>query len=180
MGSIMKPTIFNERVAEALRNWHQTAKKHISQNRVGPSLSSRPTIPSHHLSPVHLLRYYCSEMDNFPPLHGVQTLTATTPSPPTSILLPCWILLTWQDRFCWEIFRQGLHLLIFWGKIQWCKSVFQWETWWCFQWETWWYDNLKYAKADDKNKFDKMVNEDIKEELTTKGLDKFNVICLHF
>ncbi|KAK7312546.1 hypothetical protein VNO77_36483 [Canavalia gladiata] len=72
MGSTMKPTIFNERVAVALRNWHQTAKKRIRQNRVGSlslsgtPMSSRPTTPSHHLSPVHLLRYYRSEVDSFP------------------------------------------------------------------------------------------------------------------
>lgn len=72
MGSTMKATIFNERVAVALRNWHQTAKKHIRQNRVGPlslsgtPTSSRPTTPSHHMSPVHLLRYYRSEADSFP------------------------------------------------------------------------------------------------------------------
>ncbi|KAL9296706.1 hypothetical protein ACSQ67_022602 [Phaseolus vulgaris] len=72
MGSTMKPTIFNERVAEALRNWHQTAKKQIRQNRVGPlslsvtPMSSRPTTPSHNMSPVHLLRYYRSEIDSFP------------------------------------------------------------------------------------------------------------------
>lgn len=72
MGSTMKATIFNERVAVALRNWHQTAKKHIRQNRVGPlslsgtPTSSRPTTPSHHMSPLHLLRYYRSEIDSFP------------------------------------------------------------------------------------------------------------------
>ncbi|XP_047171556.1 MLO-like protein 6 [Vigna umbellata] len=72
MGSTMKPTIFNERVAEALRKWHQTAKKQIRQNRVGPlslsgtPMSSRPTTPSHHMSPMHLLRYYRSEIDSFP------------------------------------------------------------------------------------------------------------------
>lgn len=72
MGSTMKPTIFNDRVAVALRNWHQTAKKHIRQNRVGPlslsgtPTSSRPTTPSHNLSPVHLFRYYRSEIDSFP------------------------------------------------------------------------------------------------------------------
>lgn len=65
MGSTMKPTIFNERVAAALRNWHHTAKKHIKQNKgsVTP-MSSRPTTPSHHLSPVHLLRYHRNEMDS--------------------------------------------------------------------------------------------------------------------
>lgn len=66
MGSSMKPTIFNERVATALRNWHHTAKKHIKENKgsVTP-LSSRPATPSHHMSPVHLLRNYRSEMDSF-------------------------------------------------------------------------------------------------------------------
>ena len=65
MGSTMKPTIFNERVAAALRNWHHTAKKHIKQNKgsVTP-MSSRPTTPSHHMSPVHLLRYHRNEMDS--------------------------------------------------------------------------------------------------------------------
>ncbi|KAA8550422.1 hypothetical protein F0562_002106 [Nyssa sinensis] len=68
MGSTMKPTIFNERVATALRNWHRTAKKHIKQNRqsglVTP-MSSRPATPSHHMSPVHLLRHYKSEIDSY-------------------------------------------------------------------------------------------------------------------
>ncbi|XP_058219242.1 MLO-like protein 6 isoform X2 [Rhododendron vialii] len=68
MGSTMKPTIFNERVAMALQNWHHTAKKHIKQNRQSgfttTPMSSRPATPSHHLSPVHLLRHYRSEIDN--------------------------------------------------------------------------------------------------------------------
>ncbi|GKU93601.1 hypothetical protein SLEP1_g7180 [Rubroshorea leprosula] len=66
MGSNMKPTIFNERVATALRKWHHMAKKHIKENRgsVTP-MSSRPTTPSHHhMSPVHLLRHYRGEMDS--------------------------------------------------------------------------------------------------------------------
>ncbi|KAL0436885.1 UNVERIFIED_CONTAM: MLO-like protein 6 [Sesamum radiatum] len=65
MGSTMKPTIFNERVATALRNWHHTAKKHIKQSKhSAPTtpLSSRPATPSHGMSPVHLLRHYKSEM----------------------------------------------------------------------------------------------------------------------
>ncbi|KAL5845761.1 hypothetical protein ACOSQ3_009285 [Xanthoceras sorbifolium] len=33
MGSNMKPAIFNEKVAEALRKWHHTAKKQIKQNK---------------------------------------------------------------------------------------------------------------------------------------------------
>ncbi|KAL5581220.1 hypothetical protein UlMin_013662 [Ulmus minor] len=66
MGSTMKPTIFNERVATALRNWHHSAKKHVKQNRTGSvtPMSSRPSTPAHHLSPVHLLRHYRSEMDS--------------------------------------------------------------------------------------------------------------------
>ncbi|KAF3954031.1 hypothetical protein ACB098_08G077200 [Castanea mollissima] len=67
MGSTMKPTIFNERVALALRNWHHSAKKHLKENKGSVSvtpMSSRPATPSHHLSPVHLLRNYRSEMDS--------------------------------------------------------------------------------------------------------------------
>lgn len=66
MGSTMKPTIFNERVANALRNWHHTARKHIKHNKgsVTP-MSSRPATPSHHMSPIHLLRNYRSEVDSF-------------------------------------------------------------------------------------------------------------------
>ena len=67
MGSTMKPTIFNERVALALRNWHHSAKKHLRENKGSVSvtpMSSRPATPSHHMSPVHLLRNYRSEMDS--------------------------------------------------------------------------------------------------------------------
>ncbi|KAI8013054.1 MLO-like protein 6 [Camellia lanceoleosa] len=70
MGTTMKPTIFNEKVAKALRNWHYNAKKHIKQNNrltdgsVPPS-PSRPGIPQHGMSPVHLLRHYrSSEIDS--------------------------------------------------------------------------------------------------------------------
>ncbi|KAI3461450.1 hypothetical protein Pfo_018113 [Paulownia fortunei] len=67
MGSTMKPTIFNERVATALKNWHHTAKKHIKQSKhstPATPMSSRPATPSHGMSPVHLLRHYRSEMDS--------------------------------------------------------------------------------------------------------------------
>lgn len=70
MGSTMKPSIFDERVAKALRNWHQTAKKNIKKKSIGTSsasvtpMSSMPTSPNHPLSPVHLLRYYRSELDS--------------------------------------------------------------------------------------------------------------------
>ncbi|MCL7026760.1 hypothetical protein MKW94_024646 [Papaver nudicaule] len=89
MGSSLKPTIFNDRVATALRKWHHTARKHIKQNQqsrtvTGTPTSSRPTsrpaTPSHQLSPGHpakatysmhklspvsLLRYYQNEADSF-------------------------------------------------------------------------------------------------------------------
>lgn len=53
MGSAMKPSIFNERVAMALRNWHKSARKHIRESRRGGSrsttpMSSQPTTPSCH------------------------------------------------------------------------------------------------------------------------------------
>ncbi|XAR60461.1 hypothetical protein NMG60_11033858 [Bertholletia excelsa] len=67
MGSTMKPTIFNERVAAALRNWHHTAKKHVKEQQrhsgmVTP-MSSRPATPSHHASPIHLLRHHRHRSD---------------------------------------------------------------------------------------------------------------------
>uniref|UniRef100_A0A6N2N7Y1 MLO-like protein n=1 Tax=Salix viminalis TaxID=40686 RepID=A0A6N2N7Y1_SALVM len=55
MGTTMRPTIFNERFAKALRNWHHTAKQHIKQNRrsgtVTPATSA-PGTPSHTISPA--------------------------------------------------------------------------------------------------------------------------------
>ncbi|GMI92312.1 MILDEW RESISTANCE LOCUS O 6 [Hibiscus trionum] len=67
MGSNMKPTIFNERVATALKNWHQTAKKHVKSNKGSVTttpLSSIPNTPSRQTSPIHLLKHYRSEMDS--------------------------------------------------------------------------------------------------------------------
>ncbi|EPS69703.1 hypothetical protein M569_05063, partial [Genlisea aurea] len=63
MGSTMRLTIFNERVATALRNWHHTAKKNIKHAAKTPP-SSHPATPSHSLSPVHLLRHYRNEADS--------------------------------------------------------------------------------------------------------------------
>ncbi|KAL5546190.1 hypothetical protein UlMin_005877 [Ulmus minor] len=63
MGSTMKPTIFNERVARALRNWHHTARKHVKQSKQGPSLPSTPSQP---MSPIHLLRNYQNSQDSNP------------------------------------------------------------------------------------------------------------------
>ncbi|XP_059667661.1 MLO-like protein 6 [Cornus florida] len=67
MGSKMKPTVFNDGVAKALKKWHQSAKKHIKQNRQSGSASplpSRPGTPLHGMSPVHLLRDYQGELDS--------------------------------------------------------------------------------------------------------------------
>lgn len=60
MGSTMKPTIFNQRVATAVKNWHHTAKKHVKRNKVSDAstttpFSSRPSTPTYGMSPVHLL-----------------------------------------------------------------------------------------------------------------------------
>ena len=67
MGSTMKPTIFNDRVASALRSWHQSAKKQIKRNKksgqVTP-MSSRPGTPSRTMSPVHLLRNHKNDNDS--------------------------------------------------------------------------------------------------------------------
>ncbi|XP_010418123.1 PREDICTED: MLO-like protein 6 isoform X1 [Camelina sativa] len=59
MGSKMKPTVFNERIATALKSWHHTAKKQMKHGRSSESttpFSSRPTTPTHGSSPIHLLR----------------------------------------------------------------------------------------------------------------------------
>jgi mlo protein len=73
MGTTMKPTIFNDRVAAALKTWHHTARKHTkqsshpnrSQGRTpfssSPGTPSRGMSPtrayaSHEASPVHLLQ----------------------------------------------------------------------------------------------------------------------------
>ncbi|XP_044507635.1 MLO-like protein 6 isoform X2 [Mangifera indica] len=61
MGSTMKPTVFNDRVAAALKNWHQAAKKHTKHGKHSEAttpFSSRPQTPTHRMSPVHLLQNY--------------------------------------------------------------------------------------------------------------------------
>ncbi|KAK9127287.1 hypothetical protein Syun_016084 [Stephania yunnanensis] len=69
MGSSMRPTVFNERVAAALKRWHHTARKHIKENRhskdVTPN-SSRPSTPMHGFSPVHLLSNHRARHDFAP------------------------------------------------------------------------------------------------------------------
>ncbi|KAM7531751.1 hypothetical protein LguiB_035161 [Lonicera macranthoides] len=74
MGSNMKPTIFNDKVAKALSDWHNTARKNVKQNRISGSatpLPSAPSTPGHGASPVHLLHYYQNEVDSFPTTPGV-------------------------------------------------------------------------------------------------------------
>ncbi|KAH7841421.1 hypothetical protein Vadar_029674 [Vaccinium darrowii] len=63
MGSTMKPTIFNDQVVSALRNWHHSAKKQAKNGRQSETatstpFSSRPGTPLHGLSPLHLLNGY--------------------------------------------------------------------------------------------------------------------------
>ncbi|XP_050250166.1 MLO-like protein 6 [Quercus robur] len=68
MGSTMKPTIFNDKVATALKNWHRTAKKNIKHSHHSESttpFSSRPATPTHGMSPVNLLHnYHHSSLDS--------------------------------------------------------------------------------------------------------------------
>ncbi|KAJ4829207.1 MLO-like protein 6 [Turnera subulata] len=90
MGSTMKPTIFDERVATALRNWHHTAKKQIKMRNKGSAsvtpMSSRPGTPSHNMSPVHLLRHHRSEVDSLQAsprrISNYEYWETDSPSPP--------------------------------------------------------------------------------------------------
>lgn len=62
MGSRMKPTIFSDQVAKALKTWHHTAKKNIKHGtHSAPTspFSSRPGTPLHgSTSPMYLLHRY--------------------------------------------------------------------------------------------------------------------------
>ncbi|KVI06898.1 Mlo-related protein [Cynara cardunculus var. scolymus] len=62
MGTRMKPTIFSDHVAKALKTWHHTAKKNIKHgNHSAPTspFSSRPGTPLHgSTSPMYLLHRY--------------------------------------------------------------------------------------------------------------------------
>lgn len=61
MGSSMRPTVFNDRVAAALKNWHHTAKKQSKHGKNSEShtpMSSRPQTPAYGMSPVHLLHNF--------------------------------------------------------------------------------------------------------------------------
>ncbi|KFK36813.1 hypothetical protein AALP_AA4G174800 [Arabis alpina] len=73
MGTSMRPTIFNDRVANALKKWHHTAKKQTKHGHSGSNTpqSSRPATPTHGMSPVHLLHN-----------HNRDSNFAASPSPP--------------------------------------------------------------------------------------------------
>ncbi|OWM70175.1 hypothetical protein CDL15_Pgr026025 [Punica granatum] len=70
MGSTMKPTIFNDRVATALKHWHHTAKRHTKESKHSNSVtpfSSRPATPERSASPIHLLHNYQNRsLDSLP------------------------------------------------------------------------------------------------------------------
>ncbi|MBA0725670.1 hypothetical protein Golax_022235 [Gossypium laxum] len=70
MGTNMRPTIFNDRVAAALKNWHHRAKKHTKQSRLLHSenttpFSSRPATPTHGMSPVHILHKHPQRSETY-------------------------------------------------------------------------------------------------------------------
>ncbi|KAJ6767867.1 MLO-LIKE PROTEIN [Salix koriyanagi] len=63
MGSSMRPTVFNDRVAAALKTWHHAAKKQTKHGKNSEShtpMSSRPQTPSYGMSPAHLLHHHRS------------------------------------------------------------------------------------------------------------------------
>lgn len=96
MGSTMKPTIFNERVVAALKNWHHRTTQHIKQSKnsgMASPMSGRPATPSHGTFPIHLLQHYRGEMDslqtsprksNFD-MDQLETDGSPSPSPRASI-----------------------------------------------------------------------------------------------
>ncbi|KAJ6745827.1 MLO-LIKE PROTEIN 1 [Salix koriyanagi] len=71
MGSSMRPTVFNDRVAAALKTWHHAAKKQSKHGKNSEShtpTSSRPQTPSYGMSPAHLLHHHRSSTapESFP------------------------------------------------------------------------------------------------------------------
>lgn len=70
MGTTMRSTVFNDKVAVALRDWHDTARKHTRHGHsdgVSPQ-SSRPSTPSYGMSPVHLLQSYDNNTPDMSPV----------------------------------------------------------------------------------------------------------------
>lgn len=70
MGSRMKPTIFSDQVATALKTWHHTAKKNIkhgNHSAQNSPFSSRPGTPLHgSTSPMYLLHRYPKDSQDSP------------------------------------------------------------------------------------------------------------------
>ncbi|XP_043698917.1 MLO-like protein 2 [Telopea speciosissima] len=95
MGTSMKPTIFNDNVATALKQWHHTAKKQIKHGKgsvtgTATPVSSRPSTPSRSASPIHLLRNYRGELSDDLPTSPILYNVEASPdhwelkdSPPT-------------------------------------------------------------------------------------------------
>ncbi|KAL6131284.1 hypothetical protein ACLB2K_069660 [Fragaria x ananassa] len=55
MGSNMKPNVFEEGVAEAVKNWHHNAKKKAKHSQQHSERTTPFSTPPHGMSPVHLL-----------------------------------------------------------------------------------------------------------------------------
>ncbi|XP_078432609.1 MLO-like protein 12 [Wolffia australiana] len=66
MGSNMRSTIFNERIAMALKKWHNTAKKNVKEahHRSGSASPLHSRSPAQGLSPVHLLHHSRSDPES--------------------------------------------------------------------------------------------------------------------
>ncbi|CAL8164967.1 unnamed protein product [Prunus armeniaca] len=95
MGSTMKPTIFNDRVANAIKKWHLSAKKHLKHNKNSPT--SVPGTPLHSMSPVHLLRHYQSEHD-VDSVHTLQRMSYFDADGPNSSPSPHQDDLSWSNQ----------------------------------------------------------------------------------
>ncbi|KAJ6425480.1 hypothetical protein OIU84_026120 [Salix udensis] len=67
MGTTMRPTIFNERFAKALRNWHHTAKQHIKQNRRSGTVTPATSALAPHRMPYPLF-IYCVDTEAASPM----------------------------------------------------------------------------------------------------------------
>lgn len=68
MGSSMKSTIFDDKVATALKGWHKKAKKQTKQSKHSESttpLTSRPGTPTGSQSPMHLLHNF-RQIESYP------------------------------------------------------------------------------------------------------------------
>lgn len=64
MGSNMKTTIFDERVADSLKKWHKGAKRNVRRNkRTSSDPPTGQSTPLEGSSPIHLLHKYQSPED---------------------------------------------------------------------------------------------------------------------